>query len=56
MANNEFSKKTDAKAYANIFIMLIEGGILLSKVANKPDNLYLALDRILKIMKEEMMM
>nr|WP_314896447.1 TetR/AcrR family transcriptional regulator [uncultured Flavobacterium sp.] len=49
----EFSKEINPKDYANTFIMLIEGGILLSKMANKPDNLYLALDRIVKIINEE---
>ncbi|MFV5691218.1 TetR/AcrR family transcriptional regulator [Flavobacterium sp. LT1R49] len=49
----EFNKEINPKDYANTFIMLIEGGILLSKMANKPDNLYLALDRIVKIINEE---
>lgn len=51
--NNEFNKEINPNDYANTFIMLIEGGILLSKMANKPDNLYLALDRIVKIINEE---
>ena len=49
----EFNKEINPKDYANTFIMLIEGGVLLSKLANKPDNLYLALDRIVKIINEE---
>ena len=55
MEQNEFNKKIVPKDYANTFIMLIEGGILLSKVANKSANLYLALDRVVKIMNEEML-
>ncbi|HSD05968.1 TetR/AcrR family transcriptional regulator [Flavobacterium sp.] len=51
--NKEFKKNINPMDYANTFIMLIEGGILLSKMANKPDNLYLALDRIVKIINEE---
>lgn len=49
----EFRKEINPKDYANTFIMLIEGGILLSKLANKPDNLYLALNRVVKIINEE---
>ncbi|PJJ09005.1 TetR family transcriptional regulator [Flavobacterium sp. 1] len=49
----EFNKEINPKDYANTFIMLIEGGILLSKLANKPDNLYLALNRVVKIINEE---
>ncbi len=51
--NKEFNKGINSNNYANTFIMLIEGGILLSKMANKPDNLYLALDRIVQIINEE---
>lgn len=50
---NEFRKDIDTKAYASTFLMLIEGGILLSKVVNGPDHLNLALDRIVKIVNEE---
>ena len=51
--NKEFNQDINAKDYASTFIMLIEGGILLAKVANKPDNLYLAIDRVVKIINEE---
>ncbi|MNY52196.1 hypothetical protein D3C86_1878440 [compost metagenome] len=50
---HEFRPDINSKEYATTFLMLIEGGILLSKVTNKPKNLYLALDRILKIINEE---
>jgi len=50
---NEFQKGIRPIDYANTFVMLIEGGILLAKVANKPDNLHLALDRIVKIINNE---
>jgi TetR/AcrR family transcriptional repressor of nem operon len=52
-STKEFKEKINAIDYANTFIMLIEGGILLSKISDKPDYLYLALDRILKIINDE---
>ncbi|RZL16422.1 MAG: TetR/AcrR family transcriptional regulator [Pedobacter sp.] len=53
IGQNEFKLINDSTAYANLFIMLIEGGILLSKTFEKPDNLNLALNRIQKIIDEE---
>ena len=55
MKQNEFRQDINPKEYASTFIMLIEGGILLSKVANKPESLNLALDRIVKIISEELL-
>ncbi|MFA6152112.1 MAG: TetR/AcrR family transcriptional regulator [Chitinophagaceae bacterium] len=48
-----FNKGINTNEYAILFIMMIEGGILLSKIADKPDSLNLALDRIVKIIDEE---
>lgn len=53
IGQNEFKKISDTAAYANLFIMLVEGGILLSKTFEKPGNLNLALNRIQKIIDEE---
>jgi AcrR family transcriptional regulator len=51
--NKEFKEEINAIDYANTFVMLIEGGILLSKISDKPDYLYLALERIVKIINDE---
>lgn len=48
-----FRREIDAQEYAGLFIMMIEGGILLSKIADSPKKLHLALDRIVKIVNEE---
>lgn len=40
--------------YANLFIMLIEGGILLSKTTNSQNHLNNALERIIKIIDTEL--
>lgn len=48
-----FKREIDAQEYAGLFIMMIEGGILLSKIADSPKKLYQALDRIVKIVNEE---
>lgn len=52
-STKEFKEEINAFDYANTFVMLIEGGILLSKISDKPDYLYLALDRIVKIINDE---
>lgn len=49
-----FRREIDAQEYAGLFIMMIEGGILLSKIADSPKKLHLVLDRIVKIVNEEM--
>lgn len=51
---NELREDINPKEYATTFIVLIEGGILLSKVANRPEALNLALDRVIKIINEEL--
>lgn len=49
----ELNKTPDAEEYASLFIMMIEGGILLSKTTGDEKFLNLALDRILRIIEVE---
>lgn len=51
--NNEFTKEIDPEQYASLFIILIEGGILLSKTTGDEKHLNLALDRILILIDQE---
>ena len=48
-----FNQEINTTQYANLFIMMIEGAIVLSKISDKPDNLFLILDRIVKIVDDE---
>lgn len=48
-----FKQGINTSQYANLFIMMIEGGIVLSKISDKPDHLFLILDRIIKIVDDE---
>ncbi|SFO38144.1 DNA-binding transcriptional regulator, AcrR family [Paenimyroides ummariense] len=50
---NVFRSNINTVEYARLFIMTIEGGVLLSKISDKPDSLYLALDRVNKIIDDE---
>ncbi|WP_185290680.1 TetR/AcrR family transcriptional regulator [Chryseobacterium lactis] len=52
--NKEISKKIDAGQYASTFIMLIEGGILLSKTMGDQSFLNHALDRITHMIDHEL--
>lgn len=52
--NGELSAHADAEEYASLFIMLIEGGILLSKTTGKEKFLNQALDRVLHIINKEL--
>ncbi|WP_027387666.1 TetR/AcrR family transcriptional regulator [Chryseobacterium gregarium] len=52
--NGEINKKADAEEYASLFIMLIEGGILLSKTTGNKKFLNRALDKILNIIDKEL--
>lgn len=52
----ELNKKKDAEEYASLFVMMIEGGILLSKTTGGEQFLNLALDRILTIIDSELVM
>lgn len=49
----ELNKKPDAEEYASLFIMMIEGGILLSKTTGDEKFLNLVLDHILRIIEVE---
>lgn len=50
----ELDKERDAEEYASLFVMMIEGGILLSKTTGDEKFLHLALDHILKIIDTEL--
>ncbi|MCJ8152600.1 TetR/AcrR family transcriptional regulator [Chryseobacterium sp. SSA4.19] len=50
----EINKNADAEEYASLFIMLIEGGILLSKTTGDHKFLNRALDKILNIIDKEL--
>jgi len=52
--NGEFKKNISAMEYAYSIITLIEGGIMLFKIENDRDRLFAALDRIVKMVNEEM--
>lgn len=50
----EFKPGIDASEYAYTFIMLLEGGIMLSKLNDQPRYLNMALDRIMLMVKQEL--
>lgn len=50
----EMNEYADAGEYASLFVMLIEGGILLSKTTGEEKFLNQALDRILSIIDKEL--
>ena len=52
--NGEIQKEADAARYASLFIMLIEGGILLSKTMSDQSFLYQALDKVTDIIDHEL--
>lgn len=52
--NGELNENADAEEYASLFVMIIEGGILLSKTTGEAKFLNLALDRILAIIDKEL--
>lgn len=52
-AKNEIKDSVNASDYSYLFIMLIEGGILLSKTTNNQNLLFQALDRVAKIIDTE---
>ncbi|WBV55437.1 TetR/AcrR family transcriptional regulator [Chryseobacterium daecheongense] len=52
--SGELNEKVNADEMASLFIMLIEGGILLSKTTGHETYLNLALDRILLIIDQEL--
>lgn len=52
--NEELNDKANAEEYASLFVMLIEGGILLSKTTGQEKFLNQALDKILNIINKEL--
>jgi TetR/AcrR family transcriptional repressor of nem operon len=52
--NGEIHQAIDADGYGSLFIMLIEGGILLSKTTEDEKYLHRALDRILFMIDKEL--
>lgn len=52
--NGDLNEKANAEEYASIFIMLLEGGILLSKTTGDEKFLNLALDRITRMIDNEL--
>lgn len=52
--NGEFKNEISATEYAYTIISLIEGGMMLAKIENEPKHLFASLDRIIKIVKQEM--
>ncbi len=55
IVNGEFNKKINATEYAYTFIILLEGGMMLSKIENNPKHLFAGLDRIIKILNDEIL-
>lgn len=55
IAGNEFKAAISPTEYAQLFVILIEGGVLLSKISDGPDPLYLALNRIVQVIHEELL-
>jgi len=50
----QIGKNVDAVHYANTIILLLEGGIMMAKINNKPELLFIALDRIELIINQEL--
>nr|WP_314493083.1 TetR/AcrR family transcriptional regulator [uncultured Chryseobacterium sp.] len=51
--NGEFNPEINPAEYASLFVMMVEGGILLSKTTSDEKHLNLALDRVLSIINYE---
>jgi TetR/AcrR family transcriptional repressor of nem operon len=54
VSNGEFHKNSNAVEYAYTFLILLEGGMMLSKIENNPKHLFAGLDRIIKILNAEL--
>lgn len=52
--NGEIQRELNAEEFGSLFIMIVEGGILLSKTTGDEKYLNLALDRISKIIDKEL--
>ena len=51
--NGEFNQEINPEEFASLFVMIVEGGILLSKTTSDEKHLNLALDRVLSIINKE---
>ncbi|WP_316813836.1 TetR/AcrR family transcriptional regulator [Pedobacter heparinus] len=51
--HGEFKKEASARDYAYVMITLIEGGIMLGKITNDEKHLFLALDRVVQLINNE---
>lgn len=51
--NKEFNQEINPDDFASLFVMIVEGGILLSKTTSDEKHLNLALDRVLSIIDHE---
>lgn len=54
--DGEFRKNIDSSDYATLIISLIEGGILVSRVYNSKKKFEIALNRMRKVIKEEILL
>lgn len=52
--NGEFRKKTDSTQYAYLIISMIEGSMMLAKIENEPRHIFAAMDRVVKLIHEEL--
>jgi TetR/AcrR family transcriptional regulator, transcriptional repressor for nem operon len=50
----EFRAEIDAQAYAYEILIILEGGIMIAKILDHPKQLYVALDRIVAIIQQEL--
>lgn len=53
--SGEFKSQVASESYAQAFLILLEGGLLLAKTMNNEQYLFIALDRILRIIQEEIL-
>lgn len=54
ISDGEFKKNIDSKQYAYLIISLLEGSMMLGKIENDPKHIFAGMDRIVKIIKEEL--
>ncbi|WP_144281437.1 TetR/AcrR family transcriptional regulator [Chryseobacterium echinoideorum] len=52
--HHEFNPEISAEEYASLFIMMIEGGILLAKTMENEKYLHFTLDKVSKIIEQEL--
>jgi AcrR family transcriptional regulator len=54
ISNGEFKKNTDTNHYAYLMIAMIEGSMMLAKIENDPKHIFTGMDRIVKMINEEL--